>query len=352
MIPPITMRNTAEPRIGTCDPSAGTRPRILTNMAFWQSPIWTKQTESIYDIAGRTSDPEFFPSWIEALKLFVRRSQADVVVTMGARASLAYGLLCAVANQASRQIMTEVFIDHPHPGSTLWLLKTRLYRLVANRCLGILTNSSAEVVTNAARFRVPAERLRYVPMHSNIRDPKPSGRNDGFVLAAGRTLRDYATFLKAAPRIAAPIIILCGEHDNLAGPLPQNVTLLRDVPRETYLDHVQRAAIIALPLCPAERSTGQVVLLEGMGFGKPVVTTRSPGTADIVRDGQNALFVEPGDANGWAERIQFLLGHPDIAQRIGETAAADVRRAYTFDIHAEAKLQAIRELWLEHRQAE
>ena len=320
------------------------RPRILTNMVFWQSGVWTRNTVSIYDVEHRRTPHIPHPMWIEAVRLLNRQPYYDVVVTMGARESLAYGLLCALLFRPSKQIMCEVFIDDERPANLPWKLKTALYRLVARRSVGVLTNSSAEVESLSKRFRIPSSMVRYVPMHSNIHEPAMVDRNDGFVLSAGRTLRDYETLLKRAPRINAPITIIAGGKGLLPTPLPQNVTLLREVSREQYLDHLRRCALVAIPLLPSSRATGQVVLLEAMAYGKPVVATRSPGTADHIEHGRNGLLVEPGDGEALAREINRLLGDRDLARRIGQQAVEDIKARYTFDIHAEAKLNAIREL--------
>lgn len=321
------------------------RPRILTNMVFWQSGIWTRGTDSIYNIENRPKVHTPSPVWVEAVELLSRQSRYDVVVTMGARESLAYGLLCAFLFRPSKQVMCEVFIDESHPGSLLWRFKIALYRFVARRALGVLTNSSAEVESVSERFRIPRSMVRYVPMHSNIHTPELSKQNDGFILSAGRTLRDYDTLLKVAPRIKAPIVIIAGDRDALSDSSPGNVTLLREVSREQYLDHLRRCALVAIPLLPSARSTGQVVLLEAMAYGKPIVATCSPGTADHIQPGRNGLLVEPGDGEAMSREIDRLLHDREFGRRLGLQALEDVKARYTFDVHAEAKLEAIRELW-------
>jgi glycosyltransferase involved in cell wall biosynthesis len=346
------MSNLQQPRTKNQEPSTQTRPRVLTNMAFWQSRAWTENTRSIYPMIGRTSDPSSHSSWREACELFVRRGSFDVVVTMGARPSLMYGLLCLLAFRKSKQVMTEVFLDDARSGSLIWRMKILLYRVVARRTLGILTNSSAEIATITRRFRIPESRVRYVPMHSNIHKPAFSELNDGFVLSAGRTRRDYATLLQAAPQFGISILIIASSGDSFPTALPKNVSILRDVSRSVYLDYLRRCSLVVLPLLPTERSTGQVVLLEAMAFGKPVVASRAPGTADLVRHGENGILVEPGNAEKLTEEVWRLIDQPNLARQLGMNALNDVKNAYTFDIHAEAKLKAIRELWLAHRKTE
>lgn len=264
---------------------------------------------------------------------------------MGPRPSLAYGLLCAVLRVPSKQILTEVFLDEPRPKSPVWRFKTALFRIVARRACGILTNSSAEVGLIARRFGLPENRLRFVPMHTTIAEPQAVAESDGSVLSIGRTLRDFDVLIAAARRVVAPFVVVAGAADRLPEPLPANVRVLRDVPLAKSLALLRKAAVVAIPLLPAERSTGQVVLFEAMALGKPVVATRAVGTVDYVRDGENGLLVEPNDAAALADAIQRLLQNPDLARRLAATALEDCRERWMPDMHAQAKLAAIRELW-------
>lgn len=319
------------------------RPSIVTNMAFWQSPVWTGATTSLYPITDH--DPAFLPWWREAWELYKRRRNFDVVLTMGVRESLAYGLLCAATFVPSKQIFTEVFIDNPNPGSLAWRIKTALLRLVARRAIGVLTNSSMEIATNADRFRIPRDRLRFVPMHGTIPDIAPASLDEGYVLAAGRTLRDYASLLHAAKKIPRRILIICGAGDLVDAMIPDNVEILREIPREIYLQKLRRCTLVALPLLPTLRSTGQVVMLEAMACGKPVVTTRSPGTVDIIRDGENGRLVPERDPLTLATVINHMLDHEDETAALATRAREDLAHLYTNDTHARAKLDAIAELW-------
>ena len=319
--------------------------RLLTNMTFWQCPYWTERVDCIYDLAGATADPAFVPFWKEAWRLFRRRRDYDAVLTMESRTSLAYGLLCAATGRASKQIMTEVFIDEPRPASWLWRWKTALFRLIARRGIGVLVLSSAELETVAERFRLPKGKLRFIPLQCTIEQPRDESKEEGFVLSAGRSLRDYGTMIRAAAAIRAPVHILCGADAALAGAaLPANVTVRSETSRDEYLDALARCSVVALALQDTLRPTGQVVMLEAMGLGKPVVATRHAGTVDYIRNGENGFLVEPGDAEGLARAVQNLLDDPALRRRVGRKALADVMEKYSLEAHAKARLQAISDL--------
>ena len=317
-------------------------PSILTNMAFRQSRTWREATATI---CRENESPDDLCPVRQAFRLLKRRNQTDAVVTMGPRPSLAYGLLCALLGLPSKQILTEVFLDEARPSSLAWRIKTFLFRIVARRALGLLTNSSAEVGFIARRFGIPESKLRFVPMYTTLERPERAPHNEGYVLSIGRTLRDWSTLLRAAPRFKAPLRLVAGRDDRLPEPIPPAVQLFRDIPLEAGRDLMRRAAVVVVPLLPAERSTGQVVLFEAMAMGKPVVATRATGTVDYVRDGENGLLVEPGDVSELADAVNRLLDNPDLAQRLAEVAWADCRSDLDAETHARRKIQAVAELW-------
>ena len=319
-------------------------PRILCNMVVRQSPEWLAATDTVYDL-DRAAEADASPA-AEAWRLFRRGGGYDVVVTMGSRTSLLYGLLCRIARRPARQILTEVFIDPepPRPGP-VWRVKNRLFRAVVRRSLGVLTNSSEEVRTMAVRYGLPEDRFVYVPMHTNLTDLGRSDADDGFVLCAGRTLRDFDTLARAAPAIRAPVVAVCG-HGDLRGPnRPANLEVRREILRHAYLDLLRRCTAVALPLRPVPRSTGQVVMLEAMALGKPVVTNPAPGTLDHIRDGETGLLVPPGDPAALADAVNRLLDDRGLRDRLADRALAEVAENYTYAAHIRAKLEAIRKLW-------
>jgi phosphatidylinositol alpha-mannosyltransferase len=81
-----------------------------------------------------------------------------------------------------------------------------------------------------------------------------------------------------------------------------------------------------------------VVLLEGMAAGTPIVASRLPGYANVARDGQDALLVEPGDASALAAALERVLTEPDLAASL--VASADERAAeFSMDRLAERYLE-------------
>jgi glycosyltransferase involved in cell wall biosynthesis len=100
------------------------------------------------------------------------------------------------------------------------------------------------------------------------------------------------------------------------------------------------ASIFVLPTSWAEGFP--TVIAEAMDAGLAIVTTRIRGAADYLVEGENALFVEPGEVKSLAAAMTTLLGDPDLRarmasanrQRIGIFAPDVVAAEYLQVLHA------------------
>lgn len=83
------------------------------------------------------------------------------------------------------------------------------------------------------------------------------------------------------------------------------------------------AACDAFVFASAAEGFGNVIV-EAMAMAKPVVSTPVGVAKDIIEDGVNGFLFPFGDAAALAERLAFLMDHPDLARRIGDRARATV----------------------------
>lgn len=74
-----------------------------------------------------------------------------------------------------------------------------------------------------------------------------------------------------------------------------------------------------------------VVLIEAMGYGKPVIASAAGGIVDIVSDGDTGLLVPPGDPDALAAAIRRAMDHPDELARISRRGTAYATEAFGWD---------------------
>jgi len=71
------------------------------------------------------------------------------------------------------------------------------------------------------------------------------------------------------------------------------------------------------------------VLPQAMASGIPVIATGVDGTPEAIQDGVNGFLLPPGDIDGMAEKIIYLIRHPEKAREMGEKGKRLVKE---FDI--------------------
>jgi glycosyltransferase involved in cell wall biosynthesis len=59
-------------------------------------------------------------------------------------------------------------------------------------------------------------------------------------------------------------------------------------------------------------------ILEYMAMEKPVVATDGGGTNELVEEGVNGFMVRTSDARQLAEKIGFLVDHPEVSREMGK----------------------------------
>lgn len=82
---------------------------------------------------------------------------------------------------------------------------------------------------------------------------------------------------------------------------------------------------------PSRAEPFGLVTVEALARGVPVVATRSGGSREIVRDGQEGLLVPPDDPEALAAAISLLLADHTLHARCAEAGPRRVAAAFTLD---------------------
>ena len=91
------------------------------------------------------------------------------------------------------------------------------------------------------------------------------------------------------------------------------------------------AALDVLVL-PSTRSEGSPqVIPQALAVGTPVVATRAGGSADVVRDGETARLVPPGDSVALAGAILEMLRDPARARAMARQGQQEVLARHSID---------------------
>ena len=89
----------------------------------------------------------------------------------------------------------------------------------------------------------------------------------------------------------------------------------------------QSATVFATP---SLASVFELVNLEALSCGTPVVASRVGGFPDVIADGQNGFLVPPGEPAVLAARLEEVLDHAELARRLGEEGRHTILREFTW----------------------
>lgn len=114
--------------------------------------------------------------------------------------------------------------------------------------------------------------------------------------------------------------------------LRKNIHIWGELSREKAFEVLRAADIFVL----ASRDEAlPISLLEAMALGKPIISTKAGGIAEVINSGDNGLLVDVEDVSALRDAIIHLFQNPDLRHKLGERAKQDFFRAHTIDAMGE-----------------
>lgn len=174
---------------------------------------------------------------------------------------------------------------------------------------------------------IDSERLHYAPYGFDVAETFPYKADAKLRIGyVGRLEQDQKRVLDL-PRVSASLHDRGVEHEIwIAGEGAAASDLRNHIASDkaVFLGHVDQEALrevysqIDALLILSEWETGPLVAWEAMANGVPVVTSRylGSGLESALRDGENALLFEVGDAAGAADRLTDLFGDSALRSRV------------------------------------
>lgn len=260
----------------------------------------------------------------------------------------------AFLSLTERAAMALTVLDRRRPHVVVGHHLTSPRRRALQRRTGWLARLDRVVVLTPGQYAylveeagVPVDRVRYLRHPVDQRFFSPQGAPvEELVVSAGQHRRDYPTLVAAAGRVGVPTEIAASSPWMAdAGPLgvalPDNVTVRRALDRRALRALYDRASVVVVPLeAGLDLGAGVNAVLEAMAMRKPLVVSASPGIADYVDDGENALVVPAGDPGALAAAIEALLCDPRRADRLAAAGRELVETERNLDAYV-AGLRAV-----------
>jgi colanic acid/amylovoran biosynthesis glycosyltransferase len=111
----------------------------------------------------------------------------------------------------------------------------------------------------------------------------------------------------------------------------KNIHLLGQKNQQEIIEILERSHIFVAPSITASDGNQDApinVLKEAMAMGLPVVSTYHGGIPELVEDGVSGFLVPERDVNALAEKLGYLIEHPEIWPQMGQAGRAAVEKHF------------------------
>jgi len=171
------------------------------------------------------------------------------------------------------------------------------------------------------------------------------GQVDGYFRDVILILKAYANLFAKFPEYK---ILICGKYKSITGEIINNsmkdlglsngnIILTGYVTDEQLFEYCQTATALISPLWNDQRSSARfpTKIASYLFASRPVLTCKMGETGKYLIDKENALFFEPGDAQGLSNLMEFCIHEKSIADQIGKRGTILAEAEFDFRRHAD-----------------
>lgn len=139
-------------------------------------------------------------------------------------------------------------------------------------------------------FGIDESKFIYVPLgHPMATDVQIA--DDGYIFSTGRSNRDYDFLVNSLINTNFKLIIACDTYHASQG-IVENINVLNDCHGNDMLNLMAKCHCVVVPLKNLKVSSGQLVVLQAMSLGKPVICTDADGIRDYVINGSTGFLID------------------------------------------------------------
>jgi len=216
-------------------------------------------------------------------------------------------------------------------------------RKALRRLTGLTANSNATAETVSNAYDIPLEKIKTiylgldldcVPIDDQLE--KERLQRPTLLLVGGNVQRKgLPVILKTMPGLLKEnpgmIVRVIGKNQNIGRMkkladrlgVMDCVEFIGWIPPEKIKTYYRKASVFVMP---SLMEGFGLVFLEAMAQGLPVIGGNVGGTAELIKDGENGILVNPGDVSTLGEKIREVLMNLELRRRVIENGYSTVRK--------------------------
>lgn len=268
--------------------------------------------------------------FIHSFQIFFQRKKYNKIIAWQQFYGLIFAFYCMIfkTRKVNKLIIT-TFIYKRKTGKIGKIYKHFIKAIVQSEYVDkIVVYSHSEINYYAKTFDVPQNKFCFMPL--GISEAKKLERTKEklkkpFLLSVGRSNRDYEFLFKCAEKILMPIVLITDINFNS---IPENVILFNNTIGDEYLKILNECYAVLVPLKDINISSGQLVMLQAMQRGKPMVITESNTIGDYVENNVNAV-ISPKNESVFIKLVNRLIDDSLLYKRLSDNSYRIYKERFT-----------------------
>lgn len=133
---------------------------------------------------------------------------------------------------------------------------------------------------------------RFMPLNLGVADMTeaiPIASKGDYFISAGRSNRDYRFLIGVWKNRSDKLELIC---DCLDEESTDNIVVNNSCHDDAYFHKLAQSFAVIVPLEDAEISSGQLVIIQSMMYGKPCIVTENKAISDYIQNEYNGIIIK------------------------------------------------------------
>lgn len=212
----------------------------------------------------------------------------------------------------------------------------KLYKAFISFCVNshnlknIIVFSDNEISHYSSIFPTVKNKLVFFPLSIPAIDTTriesiKSLRVQNYIFTSGSSNRDYDFLMSALGNTTYNVKIACkGLRDKHNNP---NIEIL-DIHSDKMLSYLFNCKIVVIPLKDLDISSGQLMILQAMQLGKPIIVTNNHGVYNYIDDGKTGFIIN-NDKETLLDKINALYKDDELYNRMSQNQKACFKKHFS-----------------------
>lgn len=191
----------------------------------------------------------------------------------------------------------------------------------------IICYSSSEPKLYSKVLDMPISKFCFVPLGIERIKGVESSKGD-YIFTTGRSNRDYDFLIDAMNGANMKVEIACSGYEYHGISNTSNVEIMQNCYGKEMLQVLANSFCVVIPLKDTHISSGQLVILQAMQLGKPVIVTENDTAKDYIKNSKNGYIIKK-EKDVLLDTIKTLKDNDLLYNNISQNARATFEKEFS-----------------------